>query len=87
MPLPQSIPSKINLDLTVSLNSNTASAWPPNSKWIENHYNNIYITALLYSGPIVIDGEESNFAALSFASPIECKSFTASLAQVAYYIQ
>tara|TARA_A200000159_G_scaffold120122_1_gene114179 strand:- start:189 stop:452 length:264 start_codon:yes stop_codon:yes gene_type:complete len=87
MPLSQSIPSKLNLNPTVSIGSNSNLSWPPNGKWSHNHYNNIYITAVLYSGPVVIDGEESDFAALSFASPIECKSFTAGLAQVAYYIQ
>lgn len=87
MPLSQSIPSKLNLDSTVSINSPSNLSWPPNSKWSHDHYNNIYITAILYPGPILIDGEESDFAALSFASPIECKSFTAGLAQVAYYIQ
>lgn len=87
MPLSQSIPSKLNLNPTVSIGVNSNSSWPPNSTWTRNHYNNIYITAVLYSGPVVIDGEESDFAALSFASPIECKSFTAGLAQVAYYIQ
>lgn len=87
MSLPQSITSKVNIDKTVSIIIEPTPDWPPNSTWSQNAYRNIYITAVLYSGPIVIDGEESNFAALSFASPIECKSFTADTAQVAYYIR
>jgi hypothetical protein len=87
MPLSQSIPSKLNLDPTVSIGNNPNLSWPPSADWTRSQYDHIYITAVLYSGPIVIDGEESDFSALSFASPLECKSFTAGLAQVAYYTQ
>jgi hypothetical protein len=82
MPLPQSIPSKLNLERNIFIDIPQPQPWPPKPQ-----YNNIYITAVLYSGPIVIDGKESDFSALSFASPIGCKSFTGGLAQVAYYIQ
>jgi len=87
MPVSQAIPSVLNTSHDVFIPEENTPRWPPNTSWRLNNYNHIYITAIMYSGPITIDGEESDFSPMSFASPLECKSFSANLAQVAYYMQ
>ena len=74
MSTPKSIPSRINIDENILPPSHIPRCA-------------LYITAFLYSGPVVIDDVETNVSALSLPSPIFCHSFSAGIGQVAYYHQ
>lgn len=73
MASPKTIPSKINTD-TSAVNPGTNSS-------------KLYITAVLKSGNLVIDGTTaSSIGPCALPSPIICDSFTpAAAGQVAYY--
>ena len=74
MSTPKSIPSRINIEENVVPPSHIPRCA-------------LYITAILYPGPIKIDGIETDVSPLSLPSPIFCHSFTAGIGQVAYYYQ
>ena len=71
---PHFIPSKINVN-TDPINADNSS--------------NIYITAVLFTSDITVDGQLIEDAGpLCFPSPLVCKSLTPSaIASVAYFIQ
>tara|TARA_B100002019_G_scaffold13956_1_gene11162 strand:- start:717 stop:989 length:273 start_codon:yes stop_codon:yes gene_type:complete len=90
MSLPQSIPSKISGPSSTLVK--TPDAVPPstpNDKNAGRPQTFIYITAILNSGNIKIDGKSVNAAGpIGLSSPIKCRSFeTANSHQLAYYIK
>ena len=72
---PHSIPSKINVDTNAVTTSDSARK--------------LYITSILYSGQMEIDGTTIyNPGPTNLSSPILCDTFTAAGAgQIAYYVR
>jgi hypothetical protein len=71
MATPKTIPSKLNANTTI----------------VAPEGRHLYITGILKSHDIIIDGITiGNSHEMSFASPIQCRTFTGDVGHIAYYI-